>query len=68
MNLALCHGSSKNKEHEGFKESKSMIFMYLVQRKSKASDIHKRKQTYKNQAKTEQACGKLDLAKQTSGP
>ena len=52
----------------GFKESKNMIFMYLVQGRSKASDIHKRKQTYKNQAKTEQACGKLDLAKQTSGP
>ena len=52
----------------GFKESKSMIFMYLVQGMSKASNIHKRKQTYKKQAKIEHACGKLDLAKQTSGP
>ena len=68
MNLALCHGSSKSKERVRFKESKSMIFMYLVQGRSKASNIHKRKQTYKNQAKTKHACRELDLAKQRSGP
>ena len=47
MNFTLCHGSSKRKEQVGFKENKSMIFMYLVQGESKTSDIYKRKQTYK---------------------